>query len=293
VLLDILPIRTARPVLLAALVAVALSAAAVAQDPPAEGEDWDRATEQWFEAVPAGGLVRVVNPFGNVYARFGGYGDRVEILATVQRLDAAAAPLEVRRTPTEGGLDLVVAVTGVADPDPTELPVRGDRRDRIDLVVFVPEGRTLDVRTRDDLIDVKKTRGALVASTFKGDLRIMAPRGPVRAKSDRGAIVATLETGVTTEPQSLTTVTGDIEVWVWEDANLAVDLATSGRIATDFSIAIEHRRHEEPGKLGTAMLGAGGPRLSLTSKRGEIALQRLPRDSHHRPTGDDEGDGLR
>jgi hypothetical protein len=284
---EIVPICAYRPLLLAVLI-LALSPVASTAETAAEGETWDKTNEQWFESVPASGRVRIVNPYGNVYARFGGYGEKMEILATEQRLDKAPA-LEVRRTPIEGGLDVVVAIAGTAAPSMTDLPPRGDRRDRVDLVVFVPEGRTLDIRTRDDMIDVKKTSGELNATTFKGDIRILAPKGRVRATSDRGAISATLETGVTAEAQSFTTVTGDIEVFVWEDANLAADLATSGRITTDFSIAIEHRRHEEPDKLGTATLGRGGPRLSLASKRGSLALLRLPRDLNQ-PGTDDDGE---
>ena len=50
---------------------------------------------------------------------------------------------------------------------------------------------------------------------------------------------------------------------------------------TDFSIDIEHRRFEEPGKIAVATVGKGGPGLDLSSKRGPILLLRLPR--HFKP----------
>ena len=73
-------------------------------------------------------------------------------------------------------------------------------------------------------------------------------------------------------------IDGDIEVYLWEDASMEVHLATSGEISTDFTIEIEHRRFEEPGKHGRATLGAGGSVLSLHSKRGRVRLFRLQRD---------------
>ena len=50
-------------------------------------ENWEKKTEQWFEPVETGQTVRVVNRYGNIYARFGGYENRMELLATVQTLD--------------------------------------------------------------------------------------------------------------------------------------------------------------------------------------------------------------
>jgi hypothetical protein len=87
-----------------------------------------------------------------------------------------------------------------------------------------------------------------------------------------------LENGVTAEAQQLSTITGDIEVYLWEDAGMEVDIKTSGEISTDFSIAVEHRRFEEPGKHATAIVGGGGPGLSLYSKRGRVKLLRLQKD---------------
>ena len=94
----------------------------------------------------------------------------------------------------------------------------------------------------------------------------------------RGAVSVALESDATEQDQSITTETGDIEVYLWEDANVQVQLATSGEISTDFSIDIEHRRFEEPGKLGRAAVGKDGPLLVLESKRGRVRLLRQQRD---------------
>jgi len=105
--------------------------------------------------------------------------------------------------------------------------------------------------------------------------------GAVDVRSERGKTMALLESGVTDRDQRFESVTGDIEVTVYEDAGHDVRIATSGRISTDFSLEIEHRRFEEPGKHGTATLGSGGPGLTMTSKRGAIGLVRQQKYFKH------------
>jgi hypothetical protein len=209
-----------------------------------------------------------VNPFGNVYARFGGYEDEVEIVGTFQRLETDRPELRVALSREADGLSVTV---GPAI----------ETRDRVDLVVFVPKGATLDARTVNGSIETEKVQGNVVADSVKGNIRIRAVKGRVSARTARGSITAALENDVTTEPQELTTETGDIEVYLWEDASMSVRVATSGLIGTDYSIEVEHRPLEEPNKHASAVVGHGGPRLSLQSKEGQISLRRLQRGFAH------------
>ena len=262
-------VRSGRP---RALVFVSLLAffvnLAPAESPPVE-DSWQKNTHQWFEEIEPGGTVRVLNPYGNIYARFGGYEDQVEILATVQRLEGDLPKLEVGFRQVEGGgLDVTVAPAAAGT---------GQTRDRVDLVLFVPQGAELHARTESDRIEVKGLEGDLVAESIKGDIWVRKIKGSVRAKTERGQISAMLESGVTAAAQELSTRTGEIEVHLWEDARATVHVSTSGEISTDFSISIEHRRHEEPGKHAVATVGQGGPKLALYSKRGRVRLLRLQR----------------
>lgn len=223
---------------------------------------------QTFKTLEPGQAVRVVNRFGNVYARFGGYERRVEILATAQRLEAETPLLTIDHAQRDDALRIAVGREGDLRPGP-------DTRDRIDLVVFVPAGARFDVETGDGLIAIKKLKSDVVASSIRGDVRIRSVTGSINAKTSRGAIEVTLETGVTDAPQELSTLTGEIQVWVGEDADMSVDVATSGEISTDFSMQIEHHRFEEPSKHAAAQVGRGGPRLTLRSKQGRVRLLRL------------------
>jgi hypothetical protein len=262
-----------------------LASGSLAESPPGD-ESWQKNSHQWFQKIDAGGRLRVLNPFGNVYARFGGYENEVEILGTIQRIDRELPELEVLFTRTEGQLEVVVrSVPRDEGDDATPPAEETERQDRADLVVFVPKDLTFEVRTEDGRIEVKGIKGDLEARSVKGDLWIRGVEGYVQAHTDRGRVTATLETGVTRVPQEISTTTGEIEVHLWEDAALNVSIATSAVISTDFSLQIEHRRFEEPNKLAVATVGAGGPQLKLHSKRGPIQLLRLPR--HFKPDEDD------
>ena len=228
-------------------------------------ETWRRESRQWLETLSPGAAVRVLNPLGSVHARFGGYAGQVEVLATLQYDAAQALRPEVSVTAEDAGL--AVEAHG-AGSGPSV---------RADLVVFVPAGVTLNVETTHDAIDAKGLKGDLNASSVAGDITIRAVRGRVRAKTARGTLSATLETGATDRSQAFSTETGEIEIYLWEDAEQRVLVATSGEIGTDFSIDIEHFPGEEPGKRAVAVVGGGGPEISLTSKRGRIRLLRLPR----------------
>ncbi|MCP3977851.1 MAG: DUF4097 family beta strand repeat protein [bacterium] len=231
-------------------------------------------TVQRFETIDAGGTVRVRNPYGNVYARFGGYENKVELLATIQRLDRDAPQLQLVTSRAGAGLEVGV---GLGDETPVRQRDAG-RSDRLDLVIYVPEGATFDVETYDGGVAAKGLHADVSVSSIKGDVSLRKIRGRVNAKSERGHVTVTFATGATDQAQTIATVTGEIEAYLWEDADADVRLATSGEISTDFSMQIEHRRHEEPGKHGVAVVGNGGPKLELQSKRGRIRLLRLPKD---------------
>ncbi|HXV78068.1 MAG TPA: DUF4097 family beta strand repeat-containing protein [Candidatus Polarisedimenticolaceae bacterium] len=236
--------------------------------------DWRKESLDWLEPIEPGGVVRVVNPLGDVHARFGGYEARVELLAVVQHDAARSAPPEVVIEHDGGGL---------------RVAARGDAPgQRVDLVLFVPRGSPFDARTERGDIELKGLEGDVTLQSIEGDVTLRSVRGRVDAKTARGTLSAALEAGVTNDPQNLTTETGEIEVHLWDDANFTVRIETSGEISTDFSLEIEHLPFAEPGKLGRAVVGRGGPQLHLSSKRGRVRLLRLQRDFHPKPeTGPD------
>jgi hypothetical protein len=255
------------------LLALCLCGGATLAGPPDGELPWEKTTAQWMETIPSGGTIRIINPFGNVYARFGGYEGRVELLANSQQIDDNLPGLEVRREHIGTRLEIRVVPEGEEGTGG-----RHDHRDRVDLVIFVPKGVTLDVQTEDGDIEATGLMSDLIATSITGDIYIRKIRGHVRLDTARGQITAALLTGVSEMPQQLSTVTGEIEVHVWEDADLQVVIATSGMISTDFSVDIEHLPFKEPGKHARATIGQGGPELQLLSKRGSIRLLRMQKN---------------
>ena len=115
-----------RPLILVICLALTASAAAAADPPPADPPSAKEA-QQWFVELEPGESLHVTNKLGNIYARFGGYEDKAEILATIQKLDAGLPPLEVSRTRDKDGFNVVAQHTS---------PVQGgvgDTKDQVDL----------------------------------------------------------------------------------------------------------------------------------------------------------------
>lgn len=77
------------------------------------------------------------------------------------------------------------------------------------------------------------------------------------------------------------TVTGEIVLWTEERADLRVTLRTSGEMGVDYSIDIEHLRHQEPDKRGEVVLGDGTIQVHLASKRGAVRVLDRGRAAGH------------
>lgn len=216
--------------------------------------------------VPEGGRLAVVNPLGDVRLRAGGQsGRKVEVFSALQPSSEGVLP-EVRLVQEAEGTLRVVA----------QAPPSGGRAGRADLVLFVPGSVSVSVSTEQGAVEVRGLGGAVDARSGGGNIVAKGVKGGLCARSQTGSIVAELESG-TQGAQALTTLTGDITAYLWEDASLTVRAATSGEISTDFSLAMEYRRSEEPNKVATVVVGGGAGRLALESKQGRVRILRLPR----------------
>jgi hypothetical protein len=150
-----------------------------------------------------------------------------------------------------------------------------DDRSRADLAVLVPDGATVTATTDAGNVDSKEVQGALTISTRTGAISVRQKLGGLSLRSDNGEITAFLEPGATEAPESFETVTGGITLWLRDAADADVNFATSGTITTDFSITIEHHDHAEPDKSARTTIGAAGRPVTMTSRRGDLALRRL------------------
>ena len=253
-----------RPNLLSALVSMALSVCAAA---PASAQQPLLRDFRWTGAVPAGSSLSVDNAWGDVRLRAGGTDRRVEVLGSLQPGEEQAVAPDVRVTTEPGVLAVRVVVSPVH---------QGLRSPRADLVLFVPEGVAVAVRTQAGLIEAKGLRGDATLVAERGDILAKGIRGALCARSERGTVTAELETA-SHRSQSLESLTGDLTAYLWEDASVTVEAATSGEISTDFTLHVEYLKSQEPNKRAVAVLGTGEARLHMESKEGRVRILRLPR----------------
>jgi hypothetical protein len=227
----------------------------------------------WRGPIGEAKALKVENAFGDVRLRFGGDAGQVEVAAVMQQLRKDGVHLETRTEDIDGVL--VISVGWTTKPGMT-IPMRpeGDLS-RVDLAVLVPSGSLINVETVHGLVESRGVHGDAHFVTETGDIRIHRHFGTVSASTKSGGIEAVLLTGETGEDQSFESLTGSIEIWVGADAKLDVTMKTSEAITTDFSVKIEYRDDEEPGKIARAVIGGGGPGLLLASRRGAVALRRV------------------
>lgn len=218
--------------------------------------------------LPAGQRIDVDNPHGNVFLRFGGYEHQLDIRATVQQPDGAP---EYRFAPgPQGGVFRVAP--GLAEgavPAATQ---------RIDLVLYVPEGHPLQVRTLDGAIESRGVRGDVDYRSLSGEIAARGTTGTLQAASESGKVRVMLEPAAAGSRQRLSTRTGDISIGVSDRLGAEMRLSTSGSYTTDYSLQIEHRDGEEPGKRAQARIGVvKGTQpgsIEVESLRGNVRLWR-------------------
>ncbi len=243
--------------------------AAPVQDEPVPTFDEPERRDLSFTLKP-GQAIDVDNPHGSVFLRFGGYEHTLDIRATIQQ--PKGAPRFTFAPGLQNGR-LVVAAS---------LPGGGVRTEgqRIDLVLYVPEKHALKVRTIDGGIESRGLKSDLDYGTQTGNISVRGTDGAIQAETPEGRIRISLNPGARPgSRQRFATRTGDIIVGVVDALNAEVAMATSGTIATDYSITVEHRDREEPSKRARAVVGApqageSNAVVAVESLRGNLQLWR-------------------
>jgi hypothetical protein len=267
--------RRSRATLVSCLVViwgVAITAVADERLEPISDSDSSIERISWVGHVGMDRTIRVENPFGDVRLRFGGWKGDLEIAGVLQQLASSSARIDVEIADTEHTL-VVRSVTTNKVGDPIDRPA-GDRS-RVDLAVLVPAGSAIEVDTEGGLIEVEGLRSGVHAETISGRVIVNELHGGFSARTDSGDVLVTLLPNATESDQRIVTSTGDVTVFCPSTSSFAFTMATSGTLTTDFSLAIEHLDGQEPDKLATGVIGTGGRRLELASKRGALALRRV------------------
>ena len=251
------------------LLSAALAAAEAPNTPSQENPlaGWSLEHQNFEQALASEKRVRIVNAFGNVYARTG--DDKVEISTVAQRQDGD--PYRLLLATRSDGDSLVVEVVarldeGQADPDGTRL---ASQKRRLDLTLFQPAGVPLAIDA-DDSIETKKLRCDVDLVARKGHI-FLDTFGHPRARAFDREIRGVLRGTRWNESGEISTRSGDIKLFFLDDADLAIEATTMGALTTDYSLTIE-RTPGQRRKKARARIGQGRAKLILESEAGHIQL---------------------
>jgi hypothetical protein len=141
------------------------------------------------------------------------------------------------------------------------------------LLVRVPDGVNLDLDSRDGNVDVINVQGNARVRAGHGDVQIIVP-GYAEATVGTGKLSATI--GAMQWPGTLhfSTITGDIEIWVNENAKFHVRMHTeNGTLFSDFALSGSAAGNSET--IDSDVNGGGGQNIDIESNAGAIRLLKL------------------
>jgi hypothetical protein len=267
------------PMLLCVVFSVPFSAAAGhGATPPGEAVAQEGAMVQMLEPIrqdqgfklAEGAPISVVNPYGSVYMRFGGYEHKLDIRSTIQQPEGAA---KFAFAPAMRDGRFVVAPSL---PEGVQLA----EGQRIDLVLYVPQGHALSVDAAIGDIECRGLRSDIDLKTGPGRIQVIGTHGTVQAQSDDGRIEVSLQDGAREgSVQRFVSRTGSVTLNVGDKLDAEVSMSTSHQFATDYSLTVRHLDGQEPNKTATATVGAPKPgergaRIEMRSLVNEVRLQR-------------------
>ena len=207
--------------------------------------------------------VRIDNPYGDVRLRFGGYEESFEWHTVTQ--DMGSSNKIAINTSTDAELLISARL-----PAGTALAIG----QRVDITVYVPIGHDVEVLTERGLIEARGIQANLKVRSTSGDIALRGVTGRLDLETGAGNIEAQLEPAAAGSQQRIATSTGNIMLGLTEGLNAALQLATSGVFATEFSVQVEGQSGQEPNKRGHVAIGKPDAQIEISSKRGEIRLLR-------------------
>jgi hypothetical protein len=174
-----------------------------------------------------------------------------------------------------------VSATALAKTTPAAPQMRPDKRGaRVEaiapldsLLVRVPDGVDLDVDSASGDVHVTNIQGNARVHAAKGNVQIILP-GYVEARVGTGRLSATM--GAMQWPGTLhfSTESGDIEVWVNENAKFHIRMHTdNGTLFSDFDLRGRSAGSAET--IDTEINGGGAQSIDIESKAGAIRLLKL------------------
>jgi hypothetical protein len=212
------------------------------------------------------------NDFGDVRARFGGYEGKLEVLAVLQQFASEGAPLEVKLHDADGAMLVDV---GYQDDNGERITrhTEGQRR-RVDLVLLVPEGSSLDVQTSKGLVQLRGLHSDVRARTDAGEIQVRSIKGNVDVASQSGQLFVALPASENVETQRIGSESGDVRLMLSEDGHFRIETRGDGLISTEFPIEISTTEDGE--RAARIEAGKGITPVAVRAGRGHLRIERKP-----------------
>lgn len=224
---------------------------------------------QWHQELDKGGEVVINNPYGDVYVRHNRGGNRVGISGSVQRLgvEPVLESITIHARP-----DRVVLDVDFPDDGRHHASHPYGRRGRVDLVILVPEGSTLAIRTREGLASGKRIRANLDVATESGDISFSSS-GWIKARSVSGKVLAVMSGTTWPQATDLSSDSGSVAVEFRANVPANLDLRSGGSLITEppsIGESLAHRNGRWKGSWGKPSPDQN--RIVMRSKTGDLKV---------------------
>lgn len=211
--------------------------------------------------------LEIVNIYGDVRARFAG-DRRIDASAVIQRLGPETQRLGWVIERREETLVLLVTPPPGRVQDAEARPAKA-AFDRLDLVVYVPEGVSLRVDTLHGLIEGRGLRSDVEARSPLGDV-LVTTSAALSVQAGSGRVYAAFGNGSPERPIIVASGSGSITVALPATPDVSLRVETGGVVTT--KLALE-RSQLGSSSLARATLGTGRRPVLVGSVSGEVTVQ--------------------
>ena len=219
--------------------------------------------------LAAGKPITVINEFGEVRIRFGGFANVLEATAVAQAPIGSLMPI-MQFDEMSATLTAKLPPIGLGDSGAAPLA----EGQRIDITLFVPEKHDLAIRTLRGLVEARGVRASVQIRSESGDILVRGITGALDLETGSGLIEAAFADQAISAAQRVVTSTGAISVSFGPEYDASLNLATSGLFATEYSLTVTPQLGSEPNKSASVTLGRGVNPIEIRSKRGDVRLFR-------------------
>jgi len=230
----------------------------------------------WSGSLKSGAVLEIKGVNGPIEVERAS-GSRIEVTAHAEGRKSDPNTVRIERVEHAGGVTLC-AVYPTPDGerenycgpgDEGHMNTRGNDVE-VSFHVLLPEGVTFRGRTVNGDVEARGLDSDVLLTTVNGDIDLFTT-GRAEAKTVNGSIEAAFGNADIREGLTFSTVNGSITLDVPDDIDADLDARwLNGGLDTDLAVTLQGRTSDGH---ASGTIGAGGPRLNLSTVNGSIRLR--------------------